>query len=83
MSYVREIALSCLLFCLLAAAVIVLADGPSMRQSDPASEAGISAVSQEGASNDSESSGWTDPPRRSLDQQRQEATAISDKPAED
>ncbi|WP_043747767.1 hypothetical protein [Methylobacterium nodulans] len=83
MSYVREIALSVLLLCLMIAAMMMLVDGPSMRQSDLASEAVVLAVSQEAASDGSEPSNWIDPPHRSSELRPQEATAPTDKPAED
>jgi hypothetical protein len=70
MSYVREISLNLLLLCLIGAAVFVLADGPSMRQFTPASEAQISAVSRRAASSAAEHSRWIDPPYRSSDLRR-------------
>ena len=78
MPFVRAIAPSALLFCLMVAALFMLADELSGPPSARASQAGLSAISQQGIGGDeAEPSRWVDPPRR------REATAVSDEPAED
>ena len=83
MPFVRAVAPSALLFCLMVAAMFMLADELSVPQSGRASQAVLSAISpQEIGGDEAEPSRWIDPPRRASDRRRA-ATAVSDEPAED
>ncbi|WP_162560666.1 hypothetical protein [Methylobacterium durans] len=83
MPFIRALAPSAVLVCLIVAALLMLEDEVSGRPPEPASRAEQPAISPRQAGDDeADFTRWTDPPRRSADRRR-EALAISDEPAED